>query len=412
MKQAVIIIHGIGEKRPMETLRSFVKNIYHEEIIDENNFYSKPDTLSRLLELRRLRIKGSRRTPTTDFYEFYWAHHMNNKNYRSILDWLKSFFFILPNKVDSKLLPFYFIGWILIISTIFLMFFSKVSLKMSLGASIILNFLFFKYIIGYVGDAAKYLNPSPNNIVQRNTIREDLLKLLKDLHESKKYTKIIIVGHSLGSVIAYDAIQLYWSKYLTHEPIGLNKQVIEEFKRNTKDIFDDASTSPDKKKHRYQEIQYKLGKELRSVEFPWLVSDFISLGSPLTHRILLEKKKNDFLEKKRLGEYSVCPPYYKEKEWIYYETKGKNATIHFKSNAVFSCVRWTNIYFPHKYFFLGDFIGGPLSRNFGKGIRDLDVSLNGWTEKIWRCHILYWQKSKSLKNKKNPVRVLKNFMRL
>ena len=27
MRQAVIIIHGIGEQKPMDTLRSFVRNI-------------------------------------------------------------------------------------------------------------------------------------------------------------------------------------------------------------------------------------------------------------------------------------------------------------------------------------------------------------------------------------------------
>ena len=47
-RQAVLLIHGIGEQRPMSTLRSFVAALVG------NSFRSKPDDLSKSFELRRL----------------------------------------------------------------------------------------------------------------------------------------------------------------------------------------------------------------------------------------------------------------------------------------------------------------------------------------------------------------------
>ena len=51
-KQAVLLIHGIGEQRPMSTLRSFVDAVWtnHKAIHDKENgngMRSKPDKVSR-----------------------------------------------------------------------------------------------------------------------------------------------------------------------------------------------------------------------------------------------------------------------------------------------------------------------------------------------------------------------------
>ena len=54
MRQAVVIIHGIGEQQPMSTLRRFVKAVLKDPSADGLLFYSKPDRISDTLELRRL----------------------------------------------------------------------------------------------------------------------------------------------------------------------------------------------------------------------------------------------------------------------------------------------------------------------------------------------------------------------
>ena len=72
-RQAVVLIHGIGEQRPMETLRAFVK-----AFLKDGTYHSKPDTLSASFELRRLKLRRidsddpaarvNDDWPETDFY--------------------------------------------------------------------------------------------------------------------------------------------------------------------------------------------------------------------------------------------------------------------------------------------------------------------------------------------------------
>ena len=57
-KQAVLVIHGIGEQRPMSTLRGFVDAVWTiDSTLREENVkstvWSKPDTISGSYELRR-----------------------------------------------------------------------------------------------------------------------------------------------------------------------------------------------------------------------------------------------------------------------------------------------------------------------------------------------------------------------
>ena len=59
-KQAVLIIHGIGNQRPMDTLRQFVRTVWsedtslHRDHAQAAGMWSKPYPLSQNFELRRL----------------------------------------------------------------------------------------------------------------------------------------------------------------------------------------------------------------------------------------------------------------------------------------------------------------------------------------------------------------------
>ncbi|MEW8268619.1 MAG: hypothetical protein AB2731_20955 [Candidatus Thiodiazotropha sp.] len=63
-----------------------------------------------------------------------------------------------------------------------------------------------------VGDAARYLRPAAQNIQRRQEIRTAGVDLLKNLHD-RGYDRIIIVGHSLGSVIGYDILTYAFQAY-------------------------------------------------------------------------------------------------------------------------------------------------------------------------------------------------------
>jgi hypothetical protein len=65
--------------------------------------------------------------------------------------------------------------------------------------------------LGYVGDAARYLSPAPANVAVRQAIRSAAIDLLEGLHDDptwRRYHRVILVGHSLGSVIGYASRRL------------------------------------------------------------------------------------------------------------------------------------------------------------------------------------------------------------
>ena len=76
-RQAILLIHGIGEQRPMSTLRNFVTALVG------NGFRSKPDDLSKSFELRRLTYEVEKDDVIylTCFFECYWAYRLRENHY-------------------------------------------------------------------------------------------------------------------------------------------------------------------------------------------------------------------------------------------------------------------------------------------------------------------------------------------
>src|ERR1700682_300789 len=115
MRQAVVIIHGIGEQRPMQTLRAFVAGVLGEgesDLARKKRIFSKPDRISDTLELRRLSVRPEKYNDNhqlndelsdeTDFYELYWQHLMQGTTSRPVLEWAL-YLLIHPNKLNCRL---------------------------------------------------------------------------------------------------------------------------------------------------------------------------------------------------------------------------------------------------------------------------------------------------------------------
>ena len=84
-RQAIVIIHGIGEQRPLGTLKSFVRSFR-----DASTFYSKPERMTSSFEARRIKLRrldDGTDWIETDFYEYYWAHLMFGERWRHLLRW-------------------------------------------------------------------------------------------------------------------------------------------------------------------------------------------------------------------------------------------------------------------------------------------------------------------------------------
>jgi hypothetical protein len=82
------------------------------------------------------------------------------------------------------------------------------------------------WVVPVFGDVARYVRTSPDAVAARAAIRDRGVDLLRALHgpmagaEGKAYEpggespydRIVVVGHSLGSIVAYDILRLFWEE--------------------------------------------------------------------------------------------------------------------------------------------------------------------------------------------------------
>lgn len=414
IRQAIVVIHGIGEQRPMATLRGFVDAVLAGSERKNPLYRSKPDAMSDLLETRCLQAPRTRERPLTDFYEFYWAHHMRDAKYSQVVSWLLKLVRRPPAAIPPGLLAVYWLSRSLLLGGIGCLLWALVIEIHGVGqpadvsladrwplvvglAAIALQWLGSTFILGYVADAARYLHPEPGNIEARNKIRSEGVKLLKTLHASGKYRRIVIVGHSLGSVIGYDLIRTLWTNLRKPlVPYRCKQRLLKEFLESAQQLRSGANENLED----FQQSQHRLWQEFRAVGIPWLITDFITLGSPLAHaQLLMADDTADFARKKLEYEFPTCPP--NDSEALSYRQNYRLSNAGGKQlcsvsiphhGAPFSCVRWSNLYFPYARLIFGDLVGGPLATAFGKGVRDIPVRpcTDSWLDTTLVSHTRYW----------------------
>jgi hypothetical protein len=108
-RQAILVIHGMGEQIPLETMRSFVETVYQRDPtlgakqIDDpelgrvNQVWTIPDTAAGSAELRKIStqprsLDGLR----SDFYEFYWADIMQGTPVEAVFGWIRGLILRTP----------------------------------------------------------------------------------------------------------------------------------------------------------------------------------------------------------------------------------------------------------------------------------------------------------------------------
>lgn len=405
-KQAVLLIHGIGEQIPMETLRGFVKTVWttatdlHKDYDGSNAHWSKPYGLSKSFELRRLTTPENRADIRTDFFELYWAHLMHGNKISHVVAWMRSFFIRWPSTVPAHLQFAYWAILGLIVVGLYFAYeatFADEPLlpkwQSTLASAVVLP-LIGGILANIVGDAARYLHAAPTNVQRRHEIRSAGMEVLRSLHDPKRnYDRIIVVGHSLGSVIGFDILYHAWAECNRDtenaEDPGTDKlMVLEQIAR---DLADDKGGYD---QDAVQSAQREYFEELRANGCRWRVTDFITLGSPLAHaEVLLARDHGNLMEKIEARELASCLPaletsrHKPPKRLFSYPAEGEERVPHHA--AVFGPTRWTNLYFPCQFIVWGDMIGGKLERVFGKGVKDRPVKT--WKRLGFLSHTLYWK---------------------
>ena len=452
-KQAVVVIHGIGEQIPMDTIKSFVRaawetdaEVSHNGMPDPAEVFSKPDLRTGSLELRRITTRQSTKSDNfpngvrSDFYELYWADLSSGSTLGAIETWAKG---LLLRNPFTQVPPGLHLAWLLLVilsaAMLYLAGAGLVEPEVALfgvkpygwldnapgwvgpALAVLLGFVTNKLVVPYAGRVVRYTRATPENIAARKDIRERGLALLTALHDGT-YERIILVGHSLGTIMGYDLLSYFWASrpaaYSVSEGDGAEFAL---FQAVEKAAHDCALHPTHAHIEAFHNAQRALSQALRRRPAPakgepdrrWLITDFITLGSPLTHAgILLASDEASLLERIGQRQYPASPPVREildpknidrardagfvvdEKAPCLMAFPLDQSFWQLHHAAPFAVVHWTNIYDPARLVFMGDVISGPLAPHFGKAIVDINLrKLRGAS--FGFTHTKYWDLNKN-----------------
>lgn len=443
VRQAVVVIHGMGEQLPLDTLNGFIGAALPLGGAGPDDVFSRPDRATQSFEARRYlaRRRMSYRDPEqelyaqTEFFEYHWSHLMTGNRIGHLWPTLRHMLFTPVTKVPSGLRVLWVVVWAAVLAAVGLMVTGTITLPQAapgaddlatrivsaiLGGGLVLSLataliaLVQRSITTSFVDVVRYLDTSPASFSVRQDIRKGIVDLLRNLHDREghhgpKYQRIIVVAHSLGAYIAYDAItRLWWEITSDHAAAAMSSEAVaDEVPDGLAELQKLAArigeVGSDDEVAAYQAAQRRLWLGLRAQGNPWRITDFISVGTPMYMADLLAyRDRATFDSRVRKTEIATCPPQPDRpphavtlpEELTGSQFSWRTRGMHWRvlhHAAPFAVVRWTNMWYPAKWGFFGDWFGGPLQPLFGPGIRDIEIERDGW--KRWlpgAAHSMYF----------------------
>ncbi len=416
VRTAVVIVHGMGEQLPLETLNRFVRTAL-PEVGGERRYFSRPAHVTtsyearRLLAFRQRDAGGGLVHGQVDFFEYHWSYLMTGNRVTDVLPTLGRVLLRRPRTVPAGLRGVWWVGWavLLLLAAVLVAGFaiarahSEGAVAAVLAALLgggavgsvllgVLRWLGARVVANSFVDVVRYLDRSPRSYEVRRSIRTGMVELLRGLHDGR-YARVVVAAHSLGAYIAYDGITSLWAECAELDEPRLSAATTAELRRleqaaATLAGHPPAELDPDQQAElaEYRSRQFALWQAGRRDGHPWLVTDFISIGTPMYFADLLYTRNRDEFD--RLvdrGELPQDPPLSNTRtvestrhpagEPRYaWPVRGPRSRL--GSGTPFAVVRWTNLYFPVLRGWRGDWFGGPLRPLFGRGILDLPVTGN------------------------------------
>lgn len=505
-KTAVVVIHGIGEQTPLETLRGFVETVYQRDRalaslpVDKTgllNIAIVPDDVTGSAELRRITTLKDGPQKRTDFFEFYWADIMDGTPLDMVTGWIRTLLLRSPLQLprSAKVRWAWAIMWVFAIIilgaglvtaypeslqsieawgplpqigdrlaaarpfiaaglvglAILLRLLRVVKLKgllvvAGLGVALFLvpapladslrfwaaaltalvGWSLHAVVTPFAGDVVRYVRATPSTVERRRLVRERGLALLEALHQKRRngppleafatvpadnpplYDRIVIVGHSLGTIIGYDILQLFWDKHgpTHHQSWNPAAEGVQDALKAC-DAYVIAAW-PDRgaafDRAGFAAAQARLLAVLAKQSPGWRISDFITLGSPLAHaEFLLVDNADQVRQAAEERRFATAPPHPDplqlgsmlfSRTGLAQRADGSEEPLYPHFAAQFAAVKWTNIFDEATNPLLGDLISGSLKTDFGSGIEEHGVSIRrlGWPGFLGRIftHTRYW----------------------
>ncbi|WP_374631142.1 hypothetical protein [Ferrovibrio sp.] len=226
------------------------------------------------------------------------------------------------------------------------------------------------------------------------------MKLLETLH-SGEYKRVVIVSHSLGTILALDLLSYFWATKAQARTVSEESTDFDALCQLEKAAANIVRENPNKDSlEEFYQAQRNLSDHLaasnRPLEARWLITDLITLGSPLCHaELLLAYDKADLKHRMASREIPESPPFREsadpkvikraretgklpiaapEEKTRLMCFPNSDTTWQLHHAAPFSAVRWTNIYDESKWIWRGDIISGPLGATLGPAIIDINIA--------------------------------------
>ena len=376
----------------------------------------------------------------TDFYELYWADLTAGATWDSLKAWVRGLLLRPLHRVPRGVRLAWLLLWLLCLMAVALAILALVPSTvwkntrfaaladyrwLIAAAAVLIGGWVHRMGTSTFGRVVRYTRADPDNIAARAAVRDRGLKLLRALHDGSHYKRIVIVAHSLGTMLAHDLLSYFWTE---REAARTIREGTAEFTalaelEHAAAALAEESAEP-ARLNEYFVVQRRLRQLLANRPVPaatnepdprWLISDLVTFGSPLTHaEFLIAADRCDLEVRKAARELPQSPPYREfldlnvlkraeatkimpiatpstDTRLMSYPVVNVAETWMLHHAAPFAAVRWTNVFDPAVLVFMGDVIGGPLGPVFGPAIVDIDL-------KALRCgrqspsftHTKYW----------------------
>lgn len=221
-KKAVVIIHGIGEQKPFETLDAFVRtfvSVYETEnktapfsLSREHCLVAFPGWVESCVSLKSKPEAGDK----IDIYEYYWSYMTQRQiTFSEILGWLFDVAKGSSGGTDEKGLEVKFKKLKYLCRMLSAVGLLRAVISIPLSVLIVIPPLWRKItaflskpVVDFFGDVVLYASSDQKSkfFPIRQKILEEGVKKVKHILEKLDYNEIVLAGHSLGSVIAYDIL--------------------------------------------------------------------------------------------------------------------------------------------------------------------------------------------------------------
>lgn len=232
-----VVIHGIGDQKPFETLDAFTQGMVNYlnqtgEVHLEHQicFRKNPEDRSSWME-SYVRLYPEQHSATwIDVHEFYWAHLTEGKiaagqvrqwlrqtlkgaidTYRANDDYLKQHHPQLQQpghrpywwRLNGIIWRLRFVYPIVRLLEVLLFRWTPIQIPIEL-----LRQFGIRIVVDFIGDIAIYTSTEQksSHYTVRQTILQQSQAFLEAVMNDAECDQIIVVGHSLGSVIAYDTL--------------------------------------------------------------------------------------------------------------------------------------------------------------------------------------------------------------